>query len=96
MKLTNKLHSPGFNVLDRAGKSFMSSLIRILNIQVLIMCSSVFLCSGCGDEFGILLINPADTDAVILRVSPDHYSFGNIVSGKSGGEVQIQVPRTFR
>ena len=94
MKLTNKLHSPGFNVLDRAGKSFMSSLIRILNIQVLIMCSSVFLCSGCGDEFGILLINPADTDAVILRVSPDHYSFGNIVSGKSGGEVQFTITNT--
>lgn len=68
--------------------------VRAVHSAIFTACAALLLCTGCGDEFGILLKElPAAVHSTI-QVSPSSYAFGNVRSGQSGSDVTFTLTNT--
>ena len=76
MRILKYKHNSGYPVKVKCLLS--SYLLKKLHVPAVTLFSIILLCSGCGDEFGILLTDYINPETSVVQASPTNYSFGNV------------------
>ena len=92
MRILKYKHNSGYPVKVKCLPG--SYLLKKLEVPAVTLFSIIILCSGCGDEFGILLTPPSQSVSSIIQVSPDPFAFSSIRAGQSSADVEFTIINT--
>lgn len=92
MSILKYKYSSGYQV--KVKSLLRSCLLRKLHAPAVTLFSIILLCSGCGDEFGILLKNPQEPVPSVIHITPSIYNFGSLRSGQQSTDVTFTVTNT--